>query len=95
VATVVLAALSSWCGGSRRLDTVIAQRLRHHPLLDIQSFQILRAEHAWAGSARRLAMGRVLVLLALVIPYLEFVLKQFPWTRGRADRLAQLVTGPR
>jgi small-conductance mechanosensitive channel len=96
VATVALAAtllLLRWL--ARRLDALIARRLRHHIHgLGIQSFQILRAEHIWASLRAALRVARVVVVLALVIPYLRFVLEQFPWTRARADQLTQLVAGP-
>jgi small-conductance mechanosensitive channel len=69
----------------------LQQRIR---ALAIGSFELVRAERIRGALAGALRFARALVALALVFFYLGFVLGQFPWTRGAAQRLSGWVAGP-
>jgi small-conductance mechanosensitive channel len=79
----------------RRLDSVLSERVkgRIHSV-GIQSFEILRAEHIWEAVRGLMYTFRVGAILVVFFAYLHFVLGLFPWTRGIANRLLDLVTGP-
>ena len=80
---------------TRRLDLRLERRFaRRLQELEIQSFEIVRAEQI-RGALRNALRGlRTLALVALVLAYLQFVLARFPWTRGYAHRLLQVILGP-
>lgn len=80
---------------ARRLDVFIERRWRRRIQgLDIQSFEIVRAERLWAALRGALSTLRGLAILAVVLTYLHYVLVLFPWTRELADRLLEAVLGP-
>ncbi|MDQ1348737.1 MAG: hypothetical protein QG573_2113 [Acidobacteriota bacterium] len=60
----------------------------------IGSFEFVRADHLWSYLRRVLRGLRALANLALVYLLLDFVLNQFPWTRGAAAQLEGWVVGP-
>jgi small-conductance mechanosensitive channel len=95
-ATAVLAVLATAVTLlGRRLDAAIGRRLAHRiRALEIQSFAIVRAERIWRTVSVALRVIRWLVVLAMVFAWLNVVLGRFPWTRGTADRLLDLVIGP-
>jgi len=95
-ATVVLAVaiiLLLWMG--RWLDRVLTERVqkRIHSF-GIQSFEFVRAEQIWRMLQGILYAVRVIVILAVVVAYLHFTFALFPWTRGYAFRLFDIVAGP-
>ena len=96
VATAIFAALLVlviWL--SRRARAVLEKRYRHRiPSLQIQSFQILGAEHIWGGARRALDGSRAIVILVMAFIYVQYVLGLLPWTRGIANRLLGYVLGP-
>jgi hypothetical protein len=79
---------------TRRLDVRLERRFhRRIKALELQSFELVRAEQI-EGALRTLLRGlRTVALLALALLYLHFVLALFPWTRGYADRLLEVVLG--
>ena len=96
IATVILAGalvLVVWVSRRVRvrLDELYGRRIQS---VGIQSFQIVRAERIKDAlhGVTRTAQGVVLLLLAFF--YLQYVLARFPWTRGFANRLLDLVLGP-
>jgi len=95
-ATVGLAALVLaiiWL--ARRLDLLITQRMgRQIQSLEIQSFRFLHAERMWRTVHFAVRSLRALALAGIALGYLHFVLGLFPWTRGAANRLFDVVTGP-
>ncbi|MEW5738808.1 MAG: mechanosensitive ion channel domain-containing protein [Myxococcota bacterium] len=74
-----------------RLDATLKARVKD---LSIQSFQFLRAETIWR--ALRWLMGTLHLALAVAAMLVagELMLVRFPWTRGAATGLAELVLGP-
>lgn len=80
---------------ARRLDAFLERNLKRRVhSLDIQSFQIVRAEQIW-GALRALLKGlRTLVIIFLAYVYLHFLLSLFPWTRPFATRLLPHVIHP-
>jgi len=95
-ATAVLAlavVLVVWL--TRRLDVRLERRFhRRMEALEVQSFELVRAEQI-RGALRNLLGGiRAVGLLMLALLYLHFVLSLFPWTRGLANRVLPVVTGP-
>ncbi len=62
--------------------------------LTIQSFEVVRAESIWRALNGVLGTLRVLCVVAIVYALCAFTLRQFPWTRGVAERLMQLVYEP-
>ncbi|HWS12528.1 MAG TPA: mechanosensitive ion channel family protein [Rhodocyclaceae bacterium] len=96
VATLVLGAavaLTIWL--SRWLKRLLERRYRDRVRsLGIQSFEILRAERIWAGLRAAIITLRVLVIAGAAFLFLDVVLSGFPWTRGFAHGLVDLVVGP-
>lgn len=80
---------------ARRLDAFLERNFKRRVhSLDIQSFQIVRAEQIW-GALRALLKGlRTLVIIFLAYVYLHFLLSLFPWTRPFATRLLPYVINP-
>jgi small-conductance mechanosensitive channel len=95
-ATVALAALVLaiiWL--ARRLDLLITQKMgRRIESMEVQSFRLLQAERIWGTVHFAVRALRALGFVALALGYLHFVLGLFPWTRGTANRLFDLVIGP-
>ena len=95
-ATVVLALVGAtllWLG--RRLRRRISYEVSHRvQSVEIQSFQILRAERI-RGTVLGLLKALVfLALIAVIVAWLVYVLRQFPWTRGAGDSLLANVIAP-
>lgn len=86
-----------WLGRKlyRRVDTGMEQRYRSkiHGL-EIQSFEIVRAERIWAVLRGLLRWSGIILLLILIYLYLNFVLGLFPWTRALAAYLFGLLVNP-
>lgn len=86
-----------WTGhrGMRRARSVLEGRYREKVRgVQIQSFQIIRAEHLW-----RVLTGTLNVLWAIVVAVptymvLHYVLALFPWTRGLAGSLVTMLVNP-
>jgi small-conductance mechanosensitive channel len=62
--------------------------------LGIQSFEVVRAEHIWVAIHGMLYSLPVAAILIVSFVYLHYVLALFPWTRGLANRLMDLITTP-
>jgi small-conductance mechanosensitive channel len=93
VAAALALALLVWLG--RRLDRLVAQRVRTRiHSLAVQSFELVRAERIGAALRGALYALRVLAVLAVALAWLDFVLRQFPWTRGLSRGLLDLVLSP-
>ncbi|MCI0732284.1 MAG: mechanosensitive ion channel family protein [Methylococcaceae bacterium] len=91
----LLAAL--WLGWRvyRRIDTGMEHRFRSkiHGL-EIQSFEIVRAERIWAVLRGLSRWSWIVLMLLLAYLYLNFVLGLFPWTRAFAGYLFGLLVNP-
>jgi small-conductance mechanosensitive channel len=90
-------AIFLWLGRRvmRRIEVVLDRRL-HARLegLESQSYQIIRARHLWGVLQ---GAGRLIGIAASVLAglwYLEFALRQLPWTRLIGDRLFDLLIEP-
>ncbi len=68
-------------------------RTRVHSLT-IQSFEVVRADSIWRGVKSALGTLRILFIVAIVYALLAFALREFPWTRGAAAQLVQIVVEP-
>jgi small-conductance mechanosensitive channel len=95
-ATILLAAVITgllWC--FRLLDRLLVQRLhaRIHSV-EIQSFEVMRADRIWATLRSGLLGLRTVLLLASALVYLGFVLGRWPWTRGLAQDMVGFALGP-
>jgi len=78
----------------RLLDKVLTERVKKRiHSVGIQSFEIVPAEHIWGALHGMLYGVRIGTILAVSFVYLQGVLALFPWTRGIASRLLDLVTG--
>ncbi len=92
VAAVVLLLASGlvwWL--ARRIDTLMERRFhRRIKTLEIQSFELVRAERIWGGLRTLLRAVRTLTILGFGILYLSYVLALFPWTRAYAHQLRAL-----
>lgn len=81
-----------WLG--RLLDKVLTERVKKRiHSVGIQSFEIVPAEHIWGALHGMLYGVRIGAILVVSFVYLQVVLALFPWTRGIASRLLDLVTG--
>ena len=62
--------------------------------VQIQAFQIVKAEQLWKLLAGALNIIWVVAVIAMVIAYLRYTLGLFPWTRGVGDSLIALLIDP-
>lgn len=93
LALALLVALAIWL--TRRLHVLLAKRLRSRINdLEIQSFEIVRAERIWAALRAGVSALRFLAILAASVTCLDFVLGGFPWTRGFARKLTDVLVRP-
>jgi small-conductance mechanosensitive channel len=93
VILVVFVALIIWL--SRRLLALLERRYRQRiQAVGIQSFHVVRGEQIWMALRRLIAVGRVIVIAAIVFVFLQYVLALFPWTHGTANRLRGYIVGP-
>lgn len=81
--------------GFRRTFEALEHRYRSRVhSLTIQSFEVVRAESIWRAVKSVLRALRILFVVAVVFALSAFALQEFPWTRGFAVRLVQLVVDP-
>ncbi|MGH9883584.1 MAG: mechanosensitive ion channel family protein [Pyrinomonadaceae bacterium] len=96
VGTVILVAFVAmliWL--SRRLLGMLEKRYRQRiHSVGIQSFEVVRAEQIWNAFQRLIHGGRLLLILAICVIYLNYVLGQFPWTRETANQMSGYVIRP-
>jgi small-conductance mechanosensitive channel len=79
----------------RRLYFLLERKYRERTrAVGIQSFQVVRAEQIWRGLQRVIGFTRVLAILVLCFFFLQFVLRQFPWTRATGQRLRGYLLSP-
>ncbi len=76
-----------------RLRVESRYRSRVHDL-EIQSFQIVRAERLWRAATGILGAAWVVFVVVAVYVYLDYVLALFPWTRGAGVGLGEAVAVP-
>ena len=89
LSVVLLMWLTRWL--DRRLERRFERRIKE---LEVQSYALVRAEQI-RGALRNLLRGvRTLALVGVALVYLHFVLALFPWTRGYAHRLSEVIVGP-
>jgi small-conductance mechanosensitive channel len=95
-ATVVLAAVLTFgVLFIRMLRARLERRFREQVhSVQIQSFQVVRAERIWKLVQLVLNFLRAIALLGIGFLYLHFVLGLFPWTRATANRLLGYVIDP-
>ncbi len=80
---------------SRGLDVLLERRYRRRiQAIGIQSFQIVEAERVWTLLRGTIRGSRNLLMFGLVWVGIAFVLGLFPWTRGFANDLLELVVAP-
>jgi len=96
IATLVLAlAVGALVVFWRWLDRALTRRLesRIHSV-QIQSFEVMRAESIWSALRSGVLAIRAMVLLLVALVYLGFVFAQFPWTRGMSDGMVAFALRP-
>ncbi|WP_313951708.1 mechanosensitive ion channel family protein [Accumulibacter sp.] len=92
-ALVAVVALLIWL--TRRLLALLEKRYRNRiSSLGIQSFQIVRAERIWYVLGAAVSVLRLLVIVIATLGCLDFVLNGFPWTRGFAEELTDILIRP-
>jgi small-conductance mechanosensitive channel len=95
-ATLVLAAIlvalrRFW----RWLDGRLLRRLQAHiHSVEIQSFEVMRADQIWAGVRSVLLGFRTFVILGTALAYVGFVLGQWPQTRELSGSMGDFILGP-
>jgi small-conductance mechanosensitive channel len=62
--------------------------------IGIQSFHVVRAERLWWTLSGILNFLWGVSVAAALFVYVRFVLGEYPWTRGAANRLSAMVIGP-
>jgi small-conductance mechanosensitive channel len=95
-ATVILALLAAlvvWLArrGEFRLKRLYERRLE---VFQGQTLRILRLDRAWEVIRGTIGVARSIGLLVLAIAYAQYVLVQFPATRGAGTRMLGYVLGP-
>ncbi len=78
-----------------RLHLTLARRYqaRVHDV-QIQAFQIVRAEQLWKLLDGILKLSWAAAVIVMVVVFLRYVLGLFPWTRGIGNRLIALLIDP-
>ena len=96
VATLILAiAIAGVFWFWRWLDRFLTRRLHARiQSVEIQSFEVMRAEQIWAALQRGLLTLRTVIVLALGLVYVGFVLARIPPTRGLARDMSGFALGP-
>jgi small-conductance mechanosensitive channel len=80
---------------SRRIRGTLERRYGHRiQAVQIQSFEIIRVEHLWRILNGLWNLFWTAGLLTMAYLCLDYVLSLFPWTRGRARRLFEVVANP-
>jgi small-conductance mechanosensitive channel len=79
----------------RWADRVLTRRLeaRIHSV-QIQSFEVMRADRIWSALKSGLLAVRTLGFLVVALVYLGFVLAQFPWTRSMSHGMVAFALAP-
>jgi small-conductance mechanosensitive channel len=73
----------------------IEQRYRGRiQAVKVHSFELVRAESIWHAINGILRALRIVVLIAFSYAFLYLTLQEFPWTRGFANRLTQMIGEP-
>jgi small-conductance mechanosensitive channel len=96
LATLMLAAtLAALFLLMRWVDPFLTRRLqaRIHSV-EIQKFEVMRAERIWQAVRGGLRALRTIAVLAVILVYLGFVLAQFPWTRPLSKDMVSFAFGP-
>ncbi len=95
-ATVLLIAALWWGRSvSRRIDVAMERRYKSNIHgLELQSFEIVRAERIWGALKGLVRWSWIILALSLAYLYLHFALGRLPWTRGLARDLLGLVVDP-
>jgi small-conductance mechanosensitive channel len=79
----------------RRINALIERRLsRRIQSVQVQSFQILRAEQIWKALQVSLDLAGIFLIVIWSYLYVQFVLGLFPWTRPIAERLLGYLLDP-
>ena len=96
VATVLLLlSIGALIWGWRWLDGFVTRRLRSRiHSVEIQSFEVMRAEQIWSSLWGALAALRMIAFLAVVLIYVGFLLAQFPWTRTLSQGMVAFALVP-
>jgi small-conductance mechanosensitive channel len=95
-ATLVLLAGAYTCGRIAKLLRERLERRYREQVGDITvlSFQVVRADQLWRALAGLLTFVWGFTVIAMVAVYLRYTLALFPWTRGTANGLVDIVTEP-
>jgi small-conductance mechanosensitive channel len=79
----------------RRLDRLLMRRLeRHIHSVEIQSFEVMRADRIFQALRHTLVGVRTLLLFAGGLVYVGYVLAQWPWTRGLSRDMVGFALSP-
>jgi len=62
--------------------------------VQIQAFQIVKAEQLWKLLAGALNLVWVVAVIVMIVAYLRYALGLFPWTRGIGNSLIALLIDP-
>jgi small-conductance mechanosensitive channel len=96
VATLLLLlSIGALIWGWRWLDGFVTRRLRSRiHSVEIQSFEVMRAEQIWSSLRGALAALRMVAFLAVVLIYVGFLLAQLPWTRTLSQGMVAFALVP-
>lgn len=79
----------------RKIAGVIRRKKEHSQrIIKVGSVELIESNRFWGGVASLFGVFRIFVTLGFLYAYLEFVLRQFPWTRFLAARLLKFVLDP-
>ncbi len=79
----------------RRIEAVMEARYRRRiDALPVGSLQIAHGHQTWEVLTSALRATRLLVIVVLAYFWLQFVLRQFPWTRRLSAGLLDLLADP-
>jgi small-conductance mechanosensitive channel len=81
--------------GAHKLEALLEKRYKEQVhTLEKKIHAVVQAQQMWSALRGLVVTLRVVFYLALTLFYLQFVLGQFPWTRGLSEKLLQVVLGP-
>ena len=79
----------------RRLRSVFEARYRSRMHdVHVRSVEIVRADQLWQWVQRAIRLAGVVIAVTAGYVYLNYVLLQFPWTRGAGNNLARIQLQP-
>jgi small-conductance mechanosensitive channel len=91
LAVAIVAIARLWRAVDRLFTRHLEKRIH---AVEIQSFEVMRAEQIVTALRRAAMTIRMVAFLSVALPYLAFMLAQWPWTRGASRAVIGFALAP-